>query len=182
MKEVNDSHAGRGWPQRRASFNHDWLKNVYLPALDAWINMLSGDIEDPSFEERFLQKRFREWEARCDEARALVQEFAEEMSPGCLVDAPSLEGFAEGDRAWIRSVVHAAWKARTGQGPLLRQIDESLQAANAAFEELAERLRSIEARSSDDLRPLRDDFADFASRCRELGAAISRLPNRVLVA
>lgn len=163
-------------------FNHDWLKNVYLPALDSWVNILDGEIEDSEFETRFLDGRFREWANQRSEARTLLEQFEEEMSPANLLDRWPLVRLSDRHRRWLSSVIHVAWKARTGHGPVLQDIEASLDAANAVFDKLSEELRGVHRASTTDLGSFRDRFADLASHCRDLGHALSRLPSAVRIA
>ena len=73
------------WQKRRSEFNHDWLKNRFIPALAKWLNLLDDRIEDLSFEHTFVETVLPQWEDHREEALALPRDFEQEMSPRTLL-------------------------------------------------------------------------------------------------
>ncbi len=63
----------------QVDFNHNWLKNRYLPALYRFLNLLRDEIEDPEFGTLFLTTHFRAWE----HDRGLVAECATRLNARC---------------------------------------------------------------------------------------------------
>src|ERR687885_736280 len=63
------------WQKRRTSFNHDWLKNQYMPALAKCINIVDGKIEDRAFELNFYNLVLRQWKRHEVELSTLLDDF-----------------------------------------------------------------------------------------------------------
>ena len=69
------------WQRRRSEFNHDWLKNRYLNNLDGFIANLEMKKPDETRLMRFLDEDLRQWKAKEEEARRLMDSF-EKNGPG----------------------------------------------------------------------------------------------------
>ncbi len=168
------------WQRRRGSFNHDWLKNVYLTALGKWVNILDDVVEDGAFEVMFMLGLFEEWSTRRHDVRALLEDFESEMSPRRLLSQPPLDRCDAVTKEWLGSVVHGLWLSRVGVRELVSTARARLDAADAIFEEIHRTMPKGKCAAAD-LRPLRDRFVAFAGACAELAEAISRFPSRILV-
>lgn len=168
------------WSSRRSALNHDWLKNVYLVSLGAWVNVLDEAVEDPVFEREFFAKRFVMWETRNDEAHALIESFEDEMSPRLLLARWPFSPSSRGRLGWVGSVIHACWYARFDVTVLVSTARVRLAAADGIYREIKAAVDPTRS-SAEELRPLRDRFAAFATACAELSAAISRFPSDIRV-
>ena len=100
------------WARRRGAFSHDWLKNSYLPALEKWVNILSGDVDDSVFEGVFARTGLHEWNDRRDGVTLLLAEFETAMSPRVLFESEPLSGVPDADREWLAALVHDLWLQR----------------------------------------------------------------------
>lgn len=170
------------WQKRRTAFNHDWLKNQFMPALAKWVNLLDDKIEDREFETLFLQWFFSEWERYRIEAFVIAEAFEKEMSPAQLFNGPPLSQCDCDTKVWLKDLVHGLWLERY---PIKQWIAEAAVCAKNA-DDLYVRLRQalnegINTQSAQALHPLRNMFAEFRDRCQELARAIERLPNEVKV-
>jgi hypothetical protein len=161
-----------GWQKRRSDFNHDWLKNRFIPALAKWLNLLDDQLEDPDFEHSFVACVLPQWEQHRDEALALPRDFESQMSPRTLL-GPRSEG-------WLGTLVHLLWLSRY---PVRRWAEQALAAAREVeveFRRLRERLTSCaDTRAVVALRPMRPMFASFRERCQQLARAIEAFLSEV---
>jgi hypothetical protein len=170
------------WQKRRSRFNHDWLKNQFLPTLARWLNLLDDLIEDPEFERSFIPTFLAEWESQRVEARSLASQFEVEMSPACLLDHPPLARFSEQDKAWLKRLVHNLWLQRYA---VSAQVDEALAAirdADAIFVAIQQRLDpSAEPPTAADERVHLIQWREFRECCQNLAKVIEAFPNQVKV-
>lgn len=169
------------WQKQRSRFNHDWLKNQFLPALARWLNLLEGHIEDSDFEESFIPSFLSQWESQRVEAERLANRFAEEMSPACLLEQPPLLRLSEPDTVWLKSFVHNLWLHRYA---VRGQVNEALVAirdADAIYVAIQQRLHSdMESPTSDEGNYLLQ-WREFRERCQNLAKAIEAFPSQVKV-
>ena len=170
------------WQKRRSELNHDWLKNRYLLALGAWMNLLNGNLEDYELEISFVDSVLPEWETHCEQAIQLARDFEEEMSPRRLFDGPLLVGCSPGTKEWLGPLVHALWLQRC---PVDRWVTEAIVCAkdcDMAYHRLEKKLRECsDAKSVRALRGLQDLFGEFRRCCQGLTVAISQFPSQVSV-
>ncbi|HEX8163570.1 MAG TPA: hypothetical protein VF538_16995 [Pyrinomonadaceae bacterium] len=175
-------HLRSPWQKRRSEFNHDWLKNQYLPALAKFLNLLDDLIEDREFESSFVPVTLSQWGSHREEALALASDYEQLMSPQRLFSCPPLSRRRAHDKQWLGRLVHDLWLARY---PVRRWVSEALAAAESAdvaYRQLQGALQSCaDTQSAEALRPFRKQFLEFYERCQELGGAISKLPDEVKV-
>ena len=169
------------WQAKRTNLNHDWLKNVYLTALEKWVNVLDDRVDDPGFERDFLSERFSQWPERQQSAERLIVSFESDMSPKTLLDRPPLQRCRPETKVWLGSLIHALWLSRQEVAAMIRDAKEHMETADALYKQLDAALVTRLGTCLDDLRPLRDDFAAFYSACALLAASVSRFPNSVKV-
>jgi len=175
-------HVDNQWSRRRGAFNHDWLKNQYLTALQKWMNLLDDKVEDPEFESRFVDSVLSAWEDRLLEAKSLIADFEAEMSPKSLFRHPPLSGCDDETKGWLPDITHTLWLARYPVAEWVASADAALCAAEASYRRLLDAINAREGpRSAENLRSCRADFADFLDKCRCLGQSISTFPNDVKV-
>ena len=70
------------WQRRRSDFNHQWLKNRLLSALDAADHVIRGRIRGAAYLQELLDVDLPEWQERRGDLDALLEDFESEMSPG----------------------------------------------------------------------------------------------------
>jgi len=170
------------WQYRRTRFNHDWLKNQYIPALGRLQNLMNGQIEDFDSEAVFMEQILSEWRAHREEALSLPRDFEEGMSPRRLFDCPPLS-YSDAETVGPHGdLIHCLWMARH---PVRRWIAE----ASARAIEADEAYRQLhEALLADtDLPPQQSSVpfqtlgTNFYGACCKLAKAIEQFPNRVYV-
>jgi hypothetical protein len=172
-----------GWQNRRARFNHDWLKNQYLLALRNFLNLLDDLIENDELERTFVAKVLPQWEERREEVRHLIADFETEMSPRTLLAQPPLVNCDRTTRQWLGAVVHSLWLAQYPVKSLVDEVAKSVDETDAVYTRLKDALGEVEnTRSAEALRPLRPHFAEFYQACQSLARAIGKLPSEVKAA
>jgi uncharacterized protein with PIN domain len=169
------------WQQRRSAFNHDWLKNRFLPALAKWLNLLDDLIEDTTTEASFVASVLPQWEGHRDEALALARDFEVEMSPARLFDCIKWLR-RRGNEVWLRQLVHRLWLARYPVQDWVADASARAARADAAYERLQVGIRQCaEASSAAGLRHLRPQFVEFRDCCQSLAQAVGSFPSEVRV-
>lgn len=170
------------WQKRRSRFNHDWLKNQFLPALARWLNLLDGLIEDSDFEQSFIPSFLSQWESQRVEAQSLANRFEQEMSPACLLDQSPLARLGEQNKAWLKWLVHNLWLQRYA---VVAQVNETLATirdADAIYVAIQQRLcSSAEPPTAADERGHLIQWREFRESCQNLAKAIEAFPNQVKV-
>lgn len=168
------------WQKRRSEFNHDWLKNRYLIALGAWLNLLDGELQDDSLERSFVSQVFPQWEQGAREALEIAEVFELEMSPRCLFGQLPLARCDEETRTWLGQLVHTIWMMRYKVPELVAEIITQVKRVDAVYNQLQVALQICADRTSAaELRPLRPQFAEFRLRCLHLARAIEKLPSEI---
>jgi hypothetical protein len=172
------------WQRRRRTFNHDWLKNRYLQAIDSFQNVLDGYVEDPDFEVAFFEQHLPEWEEHRAEAHSLAFEFEFSMSPRVVVmDRSVLVCHDETCREWWGHLVHNLWIARY---PIASWVQGAVANANAVEEWYP--LVKLQPGMHADYRQLiqaasfREAFKVFRGACHALAHSIEQFPSTVGIA
>lgn len=170
------------WQKRRSAFNHDWLKNRYMPALAKYLNLLDSRLEDRVFERSFVSNILPEWQKHRDEALALARDFEFEISPQRLFEAPPLSNCDEATKEWMGNLVHSLWLRRYPVRQWVLDAVEAAGQAEAAYQTLLTCLESCaDTRSAEMTKPYSAQFAAFRTRCQELANAVSKFPSEVKV-
>lgn len=167
------------WQRQRSFLNHDWLKNCYLPALDTWLNILEGAVEDPDFEEFFVNNRLREWPTHRPLLDSLLLSFENKMSPLVWFDQEPLSQLSSETKAWLRPLIHGLWCVRVKARGLL---DETTSRLGECDERYSHLIRVIEAQDRTDSTSLAAycrEFGEFGNACRALAKTLSQFPNRI---
>ncbi len=170
------------WQRRRSEWNHDWLKNQYLPALAKWCRILDEEVIDANFEHRFIRDVLPAWEERCSPAMSLLNSFENDMSPRANMASCWFGHFGSESLNWMGDVVHALWKSRH---PVSSWTEEAISCLKQADEVYTSLQAEIATEHQHDcaaaLRPFRARFEAFREACVALGRAIEEFPSRVLV-
>lgn len=169
------------WCRKRSEFSHDWLNNRFLNRLQAFLLRLEDGAGDTESLERFVRVDFAEWSPMGAEARRLLDEFEHAMSPRAMLSTEPLCNLDPKTKEWLASVVDRLWRTRY---PVTRWIEtaiERLESASRQSRLLSAELSRVDPREAGALNRLLGPFQEFERRCRALKAAISELPDRVLV-
>jgi hypothetical protein len=167
------------WQIRRSRFNHDWLKNRYLPALGKYMNIQRELVEDDGFEHDFVQGILPQWDGQSRAARELLDTFATEMSPRTVLSKPIFRHLDEPTRQWVGLLIHELWLNRypvgewqaRAQTALLR-ADQQYAALFAVFEK-----NPCDGKS----KLLLDRVCLFFDGCLEVSRAIEQFPSGILM-
>ena len=170
------------WLSRRREINHDWLKNRFIVALNSWLRLLDGAIEDSILEKAFLRDVLPQWETRRSEVNALIQDFEKEMSPRQLFNELPLSRCDAQTKQWLGELVHRLWIMRVSAKELTSTAKRFVSAADTAYTELSQIVR---ARPTGDLvtnmKPHRRLFERFRDACQKLGDTVSEFPHEINV-
>jgi len=170
------------WESRRSRFNHDWLKNRHLNRLDGFLALLeSPAAAPPDLLAGFLQHDLLEWEAKAGQARALLAQFEDEMSPRACFSQPPLCLLPAARREWLAHELHHLWQRRFPVSDWVGAAQEALRGAEQAYHELESLLGSDAGERVKRAPTLRAEFAAFAAACRRLGDCVARLPHEILI-
>lgn len=169
----------RTWQLRRCDFNHQWLKNQYLSALDCAANYLSGKLRGEGYLEDFFATDFRNWESKTGEGRRLIDDFEIDMSPRILFESKPL---CDWDEAFFRAgslAVHELWLSRNRVCSLTGHARDCFNAADDAYHKLSQVIKEEGASYSG--QEVRHCFEIFRSSCRRLSKAVEMFPSRLLI-
>ena len=173
---------GTSWQKSRSAFNHDWLKNQYMPALGKYLNLIDDHIEDNEFERQFVARVLPQWEAHREEALALARTFEQEMSPRRLFAQTSLAFCDDDTKEWLGSLTHELWSRRY---PVRQWVENALiatQHTDETYKKLQALLRnSVDTSSAAELRPLRGQLVALRTQCQALANAFSIFPGELRV-
>jgi hypothetical protein len=170
------------WQSRRSEFNHDWLKNQYMPALAACLNLLDGRLEDRELEETFVAVVLPQWESHREEALMLARDFDLVMSPRSLFDSIPLSRCDGDTKQWLGDWVHSRWLARRPVEQWVADASEAVRLVDSAYQQLQEVLEQCDdTGSAKELRRFREQFSDLRDKCQQLADAISKFPREMVV-
>jgi hypothetical protein len=167
------------WQLRRSNFNHHWLKNRLLQALDSAANLLHGRIRGSSYLEEILTSEVREWESQRLELEALLQDFETEMSPQRLFEFPPLCDWDPQLKSAIGMLMHRLWLLQC-------PVDDLVDAARACATDMSREYTLLIAQ-----RPVPAGgsissefvscFEAFRLATRRLASAIEKFPKQVQI-
>jgi hypothetical protein len=179
---MDSSTVDKDWQAGRNRLNHDWLKNKFSLSLEKAVKIAQERIEDDEFAGRFIEISLAEFETEMQNARTLIMSFEGSMSPRVLLDRTPLCRLDESTRNWLGKVLHACWKSRIQVAELIETANKRLEETLVAFDRLRQ---CIEGKCGKlvgvQLTCCRTELLAFRDACVELGTAISRFPNRIIV-
>lgn len=170
------------WQEIRSEFNHDWLKNRYLTALDGWLRILdsNGKSRDLQLERTFVPLRLPEWEEQRVKATFLIQNFEQKMSPREMLNLLPLSRCEAATRLWLGDLVHELWLIRRPVKQWVADADRCLNAAEDAYVQLRNAmLSSHDLGSVEALRVFGQLFIIFRDECQNLSLAIEKFPSEI---
>lgn len=168
------------WQMARGRFNHDWLKNRYLPALESFRNVLCGKVRRVDAGREFWEIDFPQWEAHRGDAADLIRGFEVCMSPRILLDESPLCGCDGETKQWVGDVAHTLWSARLSVAELKKNAEACLKTADVAYAKLKSCTGANPVVDRD--HGLLQKFDEFRNACHALAQAFERFPSRVWVA
>jgi hypothetical protein len=167
---------GRPWQHRRASLNHDWLRNRFILGIGRVAKVVEGKVLDAVLDRHWTLALLDEWHERRAECGWLCDHIEEGMSPANLFAQPPLSGLDAASAEWLRSLSVALWKARW-------QIDERIarvRAAATALDGAIRAMRDALVALADDVLPRDAAVLLAAHQVRAsafaLSEALERLP------
>jgi len=169
-----------GWARRRATFNHDRLKNGVCLSLVAVVRSLRGDTSDPVAENEFLRTVLPSWPGLLAEAKQLVATFEEEMSPAVLFNRLPLSRCDPHTRAWLLPLVNLNWRTRICYDDLIEEALGAVADGQFSWELLSARLTGVQ--SDGELKAAADLVTALSAACRRLARAFERFPGTIAVA
>ncbi len=169
----------RDWQRRRSDFNHQWLKNRFLSALDAAAQVISGRIRAAACLQELVDVDLTEWQERLEDLNSLLADFEHEMSPQRLFDIPPLSECKSPGREVLADLMHDLWLSRY---PIAEWIESAKRAASEVNTHY-ERLRKIAPLDAGGgaRQEFSAEFEQFRSACRALSKAVEKFPDRILV-
>lgn len=167
------------WQKRRSVFNHDWLKNQYLPALAKLLNLIDSEVEDPEFARVFVRLILPQWEPRSEEVLSIIRDYERFMSPMLLIDSSRLSGCDAYTKRWLRNFVHSLWLKKNSITDIMNSAAARVEQVDTTYRQLKSSLRHCNVESGNDLQPLRESFAKFREQCQSLATAMERFPNGI---
>jgi hypothetical protein len=170
------------WQTSRSRFNHDWLKNRFLPSISKFLNILDEKVEDPEFESCFLKRVLPEWQFRLSEGFVLASSFDSQMSPRLLFGEPPLTCVPAATRRWLEPIVHELWKNRCSADQLCDRLTRNLCEADNAYRSLVFQLnRQGERPSPEYLLGLRQQCDEFRTHCEAVAESLEPFPRGIEV-
>jgi len=168
------------WQKRRAEFNHDWIKNVYLIRMDEFLNLLDDKIENHELEKSFVSDSLKSWENHAIEAEELFVDFEIEMSPRAFFEHPPLSECDDSRKEWLAELVHQLWLARYPVKEWVSNASMRAKDVEKVYKGLLKELEDCkDIQSAEALRPFRPFFARFRDRCQDLATAIEQFHREV---
>jgi len=167
------------WQRLRSDFNHQWMKNRLLSALDSLANLLNGKIRAAGYLEDVLSTEVSEWSERGRDLEVLLHDFESEMSPRKLMATPPLCELEADIKAVIAECIHQLWLVRYPVGEWLETARSAYALANQEYERLLKiKTVQFEGRINPEFAVC---FDAFRIACRDLSTAIGKFPNQILV-
>jgi len=167
------------WQRRRSEFNHQWLKNRLLSALDSATNLMRGRITGAGYLEDILNQEIREWPVRRGELDSLLVDFETEMSPRTLFDAPPLAEWESGIKRVMSELLHEFWLVRYPVRTWIGNAQKAALTVDKSYEQLL-RVQPIGMDGHVDFE-FSARFDAFCTACRELAKTIEKFPSHIQV-
>jgi hypothetical protein len=170
------------WQRRRSRFNHDWMKNGFIPAVSSCLNSLQGRVESSELLVAFFDEILPEWEKHRETALELPRLFEEEMSPRILLNTPPLSLLPTETRFWLGAVVHGLWLARYPVREWVDDVSACVAEADSLYWQLREALgQQAGIGGSERGHAILPELGQFMEACFRLSKAIEQFPSDVRV-
>lgn len=170
------------WQKKRGEFNHDWLKNRFIPACETFQNLLAGKLTDSEFEEPFLSEEIVEWERQKGVVSKLIKDFEDEMSPKTFFRGYPLCNCEGEVKQWLGKLVHSLWLNRYSVSQWISDAETEVKKTDMEYIRLKEMIKSSSSTVTfKDSDSFRQQFTAFLHGCRRVAGAIEKFPNEVKV-
>lgn len=169
------------WQEKRSRFNHDWLKNQFLPAIGKWLQIVRKEVADAEFQSRFSAEILPAWEIREVLVIELLDTFEEEMSPRVWLGKPPLSRLGPATRDWLAQLVHSLWLARMPVHAWLREARKSVAEVSNTYRVLQRVMKAGDARGAIDPPQCYEESESFRLACVQLSKALEQFPNKIEV-
>lgn len=170
------------WQKHRSAFNHDWLKNQFMPALSKFLNILDGKIEDPDFERSFITSTLTKWELHREEALFIAKGFEDGMSPKHLFNYLPLSRCSTQTRQWLGELLHALWLTRYPIKSWIAETHQAVEDTDTSYRLLMKELKGdLDSQSAQALKPYNELFIRFREQCQHLARTMEKFPREVKV-
>jgi len=165
------------WSVERSRFNHDWLKNSYLPALNLLVDRLSNPPTDGGAGPDRLLARLGEWHLWRPPLTDLLATAETALSPRGWVDETPADAAPPAVRSALADLAHLLWLARSRVTERVRAASDAVTAADTAYAALTAAVDRVPLpRTWATLAPLRDTAIAFRDACAAVATAIGALP------
>jgi hypothetical protein len=167
------------WQKRRSDFNHQWLKNQFLSALDAADQVISGRIRAVAFLQELIDVDLPEWIERREDLNTLLGDFENEMSPQKLFENPPLSECEPLSKEILAELMHELWLVRY---PIKNWLNDAREKASDVDTNYGFLMKTSPIDANGRICPeFAFIFEKFRSACRALSKAIEKFPDRILV-
>ena len=170
------------WQERRAAFNHDWLKNEYLKAVDAFISRLGHHTPDTERIREFLAEDFPSWEYQRRRLQMILDTIENELSPRVLFSIPPLSRCSPETMEWLPNLTHELWLQRTSISKKVQDTEAAMNRSDSIFKTITGEVEKLFKKAGQtDLKNARLIFSEFSKSLRDLSDAISAFPHGIKV-
>ena len=91
------------------TWNHDWLKNVFIQELRKCARIVSGEVIDDGFLARFTSASMANAATCWNDVADAVRHFEQEMSPRVWVETGPVRYLPHADQVWLGLLAHRRW-------------------------------------------------------------------------
>lgn len=169
------------WQRRRSEFNHQWLKNKLLSALDCAANVMRGKLKGGDYVGDVVENDIREWERRRVDLDRLLADFESEMSPQALFEILPLSHWEPELKATMGELLHCLWLSRYPVKDWVEDARKAAQSVNRSYEQLIHTFAAGATANDSGEREFVARFETFRSACRSLAKSIEQFPKTILV-
>jgi len=185
-RQLRQACASSTWHERRARFNHDFLKNVFKNHMKSMAMLFDQKCgKSLGLMREHLTNDMPTWKIKREEAHDLVDSFLSEASPRSLLDRPPLMRLPPETRSWLGPLVHQLWLARHSIKDHHLAMENALIEMDRAYSNFMKEAEPDRLRSAEDLESIKPHFQVLFDRCNALIIAFENARsanNRILFA
>ena len=170
------------WQKCRNEFNHDWLKNEYLKAINAFIKRLDQHKPDRKRIQEFLRIDLQDWTIRRNDVQYLLDEAENVLSPQNLFNHLPLSQCSAEVKEWLPSLIHEYWLWRNSIKQKISRVRLAKNNVDTMYDLVIGNIGSdIEQTDIVCLKDSKEVFRKFAEALRTLSNAICEFPHKIRV-
>ncbi len=163
------------WQKSRKRWNHDWLKNRWIPAISAYCRVLAGEVIDDSSTMSIYSRLNDDFLPGCTEVRGIINRFRQEMSPRLLFQFAPLSHCDTETLRWLPEVTEQLWLSKYGVDQITRAAAFQLEQTETAARDLLQAIR--EGQRSDSVVSLSQKLLNA---CVSLSEGLSAFPDQIV--